>query len=768
MSETTRAVLRMCGLALIVLAVWALCLWGNTPRLTPDATSGNPARFSANRADAVLARVLGPERPHPVGSVENAAVRARILNELATLHVPSHTFTAFSCNAWHGFSFVACATVTDIVADVVPGEGKAIVMMAHYDSVPAGPGASDDQSGVATILETIRALKAAHVAGSHPVMALFTDGEEAGLLGAKAFLANPRLKARVGAVVNVEARGSSGQSLLFQTSAGDAALIDLYATHVPVTATSSLYSEIYKYLPNDTDLTPFLREGVAALNFAFVGDIRYYHSPRDRRANLSRATLQMHGDNLLGVVRGLQHSDFMKLKSGNAVYVSVLGLWLPRPPVSWALPLSIITLLAIAFASWKTRDADVRRRGMLFAGLMPLALLVGCVALGFGLAFVAQTISGYSDPTYAYPLAMRIALAVGVWGMTLAVSRMAGVHGAATAAWLWMAALAVVSAVFLPGLSPFFLFPALVAAVLLLLTASLRAGWRGTAGQGALLVSALAALTIWFGLLTSGESLMGLKLHPLFTLPAAFGLMTLVPLLSAHPLPGRVWSRTSAGLLIAAVVGALIAGLLPAYSTAWPQRLNLVYYQNGKQPARWIADTAWKGSGTEPPPASLSRAGHFRFESEAYSGLSFGSAYVADAGAQRFPLPEATVSREKQEGGRRIVSLALRGSAQTDAMMVRIPREAQLKALRIRGENVAAPKGWSGDTSLSCTGRDCRDLAITLTSASREAFAIFFAERRYGLPDFARPMAAARPATAMPSQSGDSVLLANTVNIRPH
>ena len=33
--------------------------------------------------------------------------------------------------------------------------------MAHMDSVPAGPGAGDDGSGVATLLETIRALKAA-------------------------------------------------------------------------------------------------------------------------------------------------------------------------------------------------------------------------------------------------------------------------------------------------------------------------------------------------------------------------------------------------------------------------------------------------------------------------------------------------------------------------------------------------------------------------------------------------------------------------------
>src|SRR5690348_693318 len=120
-------------LAAVALAVWFLCARANQPR-SPFLGTPNASQFSADRAEAVLARVLGPERPHPVGTPENAEVRARILQELATLQVPAGTYTAFTCNAWRGFSFVACATVTDIVAAVTPGQGKAIVMMAHYDS----------------------------------------------------------------------------------------------------------------------------------------------------------------------------------------------------------------------------------------------------------------------------------------------------------------------------------------------------------------------------------------------------------------------------------------------------------------------------------------------------------------------------------------------------------------------------------------------------------------------------------------------------------
>jgi acetylornithine deacetylase/succinyl-diaminopimelate desuccinylase-like protein len=154
------AVLRAWALGLLAVGIWFLGVYAETPHRTVDA-SASPAAFSSARADATLARVLGPELPHPVSSAENAALRARILKEFAAMGVATHTYQAFTCNPWRGLSFVACATVTDIIAEVVPGQGKAIVMMAHYDSVPAGPGASDDESGVATVLETTRALKAA-------------------------------------------------------------------------------------------------------------------------------------------------------------------------------------------------------------------------------------------------------------------------------------------------------------------------------------------------------------------------------------------------------------------------------------------------------------------------------------------------------------------------------------------------------------------------------------------------------------------------------
>src|SRR5665213_4493853 len=189
------AIFRVWLLALVAVAVWAVCHVNGTPS-EARKESASLTDFSAGRAENALARVLGPEKPHPISSEENAAVRARVLSEFAALGIPARTYKAFTCNYEHGFSFVGCATVTDIIADVIPGDGKAIILQAHYDSVPAGPGASDDESGVATVLETARALKARGAKSLHPVMAVITDGEEAGLLGANAFLQHEALKAR--------------------------------------------------------------------------------------------------------------------------------------------------------------------------------------------------------------------------------------------------------------------------------------------------------------------------------------------------------------------------------------------------------------------------------------------------------------------------------------------------------------------------------------------------------------------------------------------
>jgi hypothetical protein len=676
--------------------------------------------FSAMRAQSMLARLQGPARPHPAGSAENAAIHGRLLTELAALGVPAETLQARQCYAEPRWAAIECADVADIIATVVPGDGKAVVLMAHMDSVPAGPGAGDDGSGVVTLLETIRALKAGKAPSHHPVIALFTDGEEAGLLGAKAFVDDARWRDRAGVVINVDQRGSAGQSLLFQTSPGDARLVDLYARNVPRVGTSSLYAEIYKVLPNDTDLTPFLQAGLTGYNFAFVDEVAHYHTAIDTIGNLDPESLQSGGDAVLGLTRGLMDHDFAALKSGNAIYLDVIGQWLPRLPASFALPLSLLAFVGIAFLAWRQRPG-------LWNFLTPPLFLIGAVALGFGLQALARLISGHSDPAYAQPLTLRLSLALGVWTLALLAARRATV----AACWLWFAIFAVATAVFIPGLSPYFLFPALIAAVAL----PFGFAWA----------PALAAMIIWLQLTAEAEPLMGLAVTPLFTLPAAMGLFTLAPLLK--------WRRSHAllcgGLCLLLAVA---AGFVPAYDAQHPQRLNFRYVETGRD-ALWIADPV------KTLPAAIRQAMAFSEKPMPVGGDLDRKAYIAPAGAPRFSAPSATLTRNG-----RVVTLRFNGSSSTDGMALTIPVDTALSSVTIDGNAFAVPNALRPFV-ISCASPGCRDASVTLTQREEKPFALLLAELRYGLPPDGQKLLAARGTLGVASQFGDGIELQTRVKV---
>jgi len=105
----------------------------------------------------------------------------------------------------------------------VPGTRSSapdVLITAHYDSVPVGPGAGDDGVSVAAMLETMRALKAGKPL-KNDVVFLFTDGEELGWLGAKAFAQQDPEMDRVGVAFAFEGWPKSGPTEMRATSPGD-------------------------------------------------------------------------------------------------------------------------------------------------------------------------------------------------------------------------------------------------------------------------------------------------------------------------------------------------------------------------------------------------------------------------------------------------------------------------------------------------------------------------------------------------------------------
>src|SRR6185503_9344704 len=100
-------------------------------------------------------------------------------------------------------------------------------------------------------------------------------------------------------------------------------------------------------------------------------------------------------------------------------------------------------------------------------------------------------VSGQPDPSYAHPLALRLAFGLGIAAVAVLVSRLADARLSALSVWLWLSLLAIITALFLPGLSPYFLFPALIGSVLVLIQSQLPGAWSGATGVILLLIAAL-------------------------------------------------------------------------------------------------------------------------------------------------------------------------------------------------------------------------------------------------------------------------------------
>ncbi|WP_239618915.1 M20/M25/M40 family metallo-hydrolase [Cohnella mopanensis] len=336
--------------------------------------------FSAVRAMEKV-KVIAME-PHPVGSPAHDQVRDYLLAELQGLGLKPEVQRAEVTMDWGPRLTVP---VENIMARI-PGtdNSKAVMIAAHYDSVAGGPGAADDGAGIAAMLETVRALQ---VSGplKNNLLLLMTDGEEPGLLGATAFMREHPWARDVGVVFNFEARGNKGPSLMFETSEQNGWLVQEFMKAVPQPLAYSLIYNVYKLMPNDTDLTVFREGGLSGMNFAFGMGLNAYHEQIDTPANLDLSSLQHHGEYMLHLVQHFGQLDLTDVRQQDRVYFNVFGWRMVSYSESWVFGLMLIDILLFAITVW---HGLYRRRlslkdlvsGFLLS-LLNLAVVFGAVTL---------------------------------------------------------------------------------------------------------------------------------------------------------------------------------------------------------------------------------------------------------------------------------------------------------------------------------------------------------------------------------------------------
>lgn len=351
----------------------------------PASVEASATGFSAVAAMADVRAIAS--RPHPVGSAENLAVADYLLRRMSALGLESsvHDGVGVQPSKWQP-NLVTGANVRNLVG-ILPGRDRsaaALVLMAHYDSVPGSPGAADDAAGVAAALQIVERIKAQGVP-ARDVLVLLTDGEEAGLLGANAFFARDPLAKRVGFVINLEARGSSGRVQMFQTGPNNGEAVRLLASTAARPQASSLSGFIYEKMPNDTDFSEALRAGVGGLNFAFAGRQFDYHSPTATPANLDPRTLQDLGDQGLAAARAAAFAQALPKPAPSLAYSHLFGdVVLAYPPIfGWLLLAVTVGLIVLGVErarrieplAW--RDVGRGAWGALFS------LLGACAVLHF-------------------------------------------------------------------------------------------------------------------------------------------------------------------------------------------------------------------------------------------------------------------------------------------------------------------------------------------------------------------------------------------------
>ncbi len=194
-------------------------------------------------------------------------------------------------------------------------EAGAILLAAHYDTVLNSPGADDNATGVAVLLEIARLFNSDST--PRTLQLAFFDREEAGLLGSRAFVNNQARLQNLRGVIVMDMVGyacytagcqktPSGFPITPTSDKGDFLAVVGDTEHLPLINTFKTVQKSSKLPPVFTlpvplkgvltpdvlrsDHAPFWLQGIGALLVTDTANLRssFYHQPSDIPANIKR------------------------------------------------------------------------------------------------------------------------------------------------------------------------------------------------------------------------------------------------------------------------------------------------------------------------------------------------------------------------------------------------------------------------------------------------------------------------------------------------
>ena len=747
----------------ILAAIFFLSYEGLQPP-APKAADAPKTEFSATRAREILNRLVGDGVPHPTGSAQNDVVRGRVLDEFTNAGYQPTVQTGFACD-----ELGDCGSVQNILARLEGSKpGPAVLLAAHYDSVPAGPGAFDDGAGAAAVLEIARILKSLP-APSHSIIFLIDDGEEAGLLGARVFVNQHPWAKDVRAVVNVDNRGTSGPSLMFETGDANQWAVRLYAQHASHPVTSSVFYTAYKQIPNDTDFTVFKAAGYQGLNFANIGDVVHYHTPLDNLENADPATLQHHGDNALSSLQALANADISAPAKSEAVYFDLLGRW----TVHWhagatlkiALGSAFLLLLEIAWLFYKQR---LTAPEFLWGFLAWFISILAVAIFGFLLSYILRKAGATPVPWTAHPLAAQVAF----WSLAIAVlsfvalrfASRAGFMGLWAGAWTWWLLLSVGISARIPGVS-YVLLVATCAAAL----AGLLIVFRPQSSSLAAMIPLAVAAMVGFPLALLLYQGFGGHALPLIAVLVALLLSPLAPLF-AEAERARGLSLLALPWLAGAVtvLASFAAIVVPAFSAKGPEHVTLQYVQEADSGnSQWVV---YPASGHLPEPIRL--ATNFRGQENGAFPWIVDPAFFAAAPHEELAPPTFTIQESTELPGKRRYRTLLRSERGASEALVMFPPNSRIESALAIDEPVQPQtekvrqyqNGWYAYDFYAMPGKG---VEMSFTLPVGKSVEVYVLDMTYALPLEGMFLLKSRPLTATPFGEGDCTIASRRVQLLP-
>ena len=754
--------------ALAALTALFFLSWLGLQPPAPRPADIPPNQFSGTRARMVLQQLVGNGTPHPTGSTANDDVRQRLMTLLTQYGYTPEIQPGFSCD-----EFGTCGYVNNVLARVEGSEpGDAVLLACHYDSVASGPGASDDAAGVAAVLEIARALKA-RPQPRHSIILLIDDGEEAGMLGAHVFTDQHPWAKDVRAVVNIDSRGTSGASWMYETGSANEWMVRLLARTIPRPETNSVTYTVYKQMPNDTDFTVFKAAGFQGANFANIGSVVHYHTPLDNIDNADPRTLEHHGENAFPLVLALANADLQSFPSSDAVYFDQFGRRIAWWPARLAKLIGWITLILIGLeTAWLIHRKALGPENFGW-GLLIWPLIFG-VTSALGIAF--QQILRLTGPLpvlwVAYPLPVKIAFgALGiavVTLVTLGLGRRTRFSGAWAGVWIWWGVVGVLVASVAPGLSYIFSVPSVVA----VLAGIFYAFWPGEAGWAASVASIaplLAAVIAGFPVILVLYAALGSKVLAGVAILLALELTPAAPLLAGLEESAGVLRLSLRGIPLAVLgLATLAAYVVPVFSAQAPERLNYRYWldaDSGK--AEWIVEP---DSGKLPDAIRL--AANFQRRLHGEFPWNTGPTYVTDAPKLDLAAPTFTILESSVAGNQHFYRALLRSERGAPAATLLFPPAAGIDSVRMEGwpvepETPGVRKYFNGWWLYDCVTMPAQGVEITFRLPVGKPVEVWVADRSYGLPLEGAFLLKARPLAATQSGEGDLTAITRRVELLP-